>query len=405
MGALHGLPWAFKDLEPALGFPCTLGSRIFRSHRPAADSILVERLRRAGVVPIGKTNTSEFGMGSNTYNDVYGTTRNPYDAARCAGGSSGGAAAGVASGMLPGADGSDLAGSLRNPANFNNVVGFRPTVGLVPTAPDQLPLLGFAVKGPIARSVADAAYLLAAMAGPDERDAGCAPSDPAQFLGALKREFRGVRVAWCPDLGGLPLEKCVRAVLDAQRRVFESLGCIVEDAHPDLAAADEVFLTLRAFRTWTTLGPLLDANRALIKPEAVREIEDGARLTAAQISAAMARHAEILESMRRFQQTHPFVLCAVNQVAPFDAGLHWPGEIEGVPMTHYIAWMKSAYWVTATFRPAISIPAGFTADGLPVGLQIVGRHRDDLGVLQLASAFEHATGTGRRRPHLDRHPG
>jgi amidase len=400
LGALHGLPWAFKDLEPAIGFPWTRGSPIFRNDRPTADSVLVERLRQAGVLPIGKTNTSEFGMGSNTYNGVYGTTRNPYDPTQCAGGSSGGAAAGVACGMLPGADGSDLAGSLRNPGNFNNVVGFRPTVGLVPTAPNTLPFLGFAVKGPIARSVPDVAYLLAAMAGPNVKDPGCTPSDPAMFLGALECSFRGVRAAWCPDLGGLPLDRRVRGILEAQRRTFEALGCIVEDAHPDLAAADEVFLTMRAFRTWTNLGPLLAAHRAEFKPEAIQEIEDGARLSASQISSAMVRHGQILESMRRFQDTYPFMLCAVNQVPPFDANLHWPGAIDRVPMPHYIAWMKSAYWITATFRPAISVPAGFTSEGLPVGVQIVGRYRDDLGVLQLANAFENATGIGRRRPNL-----
>ena len=397
-GPLHGLPWAFKDLEPAVGFPWTRGSPIFRDDRPAADSVLVQRLRQAGVVAIGKTNTPEFGMGSHTYNGVYGTTRNPYDLTKSAGGSSGGAGAAVACGMLPGADGSDLGGSLRNPANFNNVVGFRPTVGLVPTAPSPLPLLGFAVKGPIARSVADAAYLLAAMAGADPRDPGCAASDPAVFLASLERNFHGVRVAWCPDLGGLPLDARVRSVLESQRRIFEALGCIVEDAHPDLASADEVFLTLRAFATWTHLEPLLAAHRAELKPEAIQEIEAGARLSASQLSAAMVRHGEILESMRRFQDTYPFMVSAVNQVPPFDASLHWPTRIEGVPMPHYIAWMKSAYWVTTTFRPAISVPAGFTSDGLPVGVQIVGRWRDDFGVLQLAGAFENATGIGKRRP-------
>jgi len=398
LGALHGLPWAFKDLEAAIGFPWTRGSPIFRNERPTADSVLVERLRQAGVVPIGKTNTPEFGMGSHTYNSVYGTTVNPYDVTKSAGGSSGGAAAAVASGMLPGADGSDFAGSLRNPGNFNNVVGFRPTVGLVPTAPSTLPLFGFAVKGPIARSVPDVAYLLAAMAGPDPRDPGCAPSDPTIFAGPLERSFKGVRVAWCPDLGGLPLDRRVRGVLESQRHTFETLGCIVEAAHPDLAAADEVFLTMRAFRTWTNLGPLLAAHRADLKPEAIQEIEAGARLSASQVSTAMVRHGQILEAMRRFQDTYPFTLSAVNQVPPFDASLHWPAEVEGMAMQHYIAWMKSAYWITTTFRPAISVPAGFTSEGLPVGVQIVGRYRDDLNVLQLASAFENATGVGKRRP-------
>ena len=398
LGALHGLPWAFKDLEPAVGFPWTRGSALFRADLPTADSVLVERLRKAGVVPIGKTNTPEFGMGSQTYNGVYGTTVNPYDLTKTAGGSSGGAAASVAAGMLAGADGSDLGGSLRNPGNFNNVVGFRPSVGLVPTAPDALPLLGFAVKGPIARSVSDAAYLLAAMAGPDPRDPGCAPSDPGTFAGSLERSFKGVRAAWCPDLGGLPLDGRVRAVLESRRQAFESLGCVVEEAHPDLASADEVFLTMRAFRAWTQLAPLLAAHRADLKPEAVGEIERGARLTASELSRAMVRHGQLLESMRAFQETYPFILCAVSQVPPFDASVHWPAEISGTPMEHYIAWMKSAYWITATFRPAISVPAGFTAEGLPVGMQIVGRHRDDLGVLQLAQAFEQLTAVGTRRP-------
>jgi amidase len=397
-GALHGLPWAFKDLEPAIGFPWTRGSPIFRNDKPSADSVLVERLRRAGVLAIGKTNTPEFGMGSHTYNRVYGTTLNPYDLTKSAGGSSGGAGAGVASGMLPAADGSDLGGSLRNPGNFNNVVGFRPTVGLVPTTPNTLPLLGFAVKGPIARSVPDVAYLMAAMAGADPRDPGCVLSDPSVFSGALERSFKGVRIAWCPDLGGLPLDHRVRRVLESQRRTFEALGCVIEDAHPDLDGADEVFLTLRAFRTWTNLAPLLAAHRADFKPEAIQEIEEGGRLSASQVSAAMVRHGQILDAMRRFQDTYPFMVSAVNQVPPFDATLDWPKEIEGIQMPHYIAWMKSAYWITATFRPAISVPAGFTADGLPVGVQIVGRYRDDLGVLQMASAFETATGIGKRRP-------
>jgi amidase len=398
LGPLHGLPWAFKDLESAVGFPWTRGSPIFRNTVPPADSVLVERLRSAGVLPIGKTNTPEFGMGSQTYNSVYGTTLNPYDLTKTAGGSSGGAAASVAAGMLPGADGSDLGGSLRNPGNFNNVIGFRPSVGLVPTAPSLLPLFGFSVKGPIARSVSDVGYLLAAMAGTDARDPGCVPSDPTQFAGPLERSFRGVRVAWCPDLGGLPLDRRVRVVLESQRHTLVELGCVLEAAHPDLSSADEVFLTMRAFRSWTLLGPLLASHRLELKPEAIREIEDGARLTTAQVSAAMVHHGQLLENMRIFQETYPFMVTAVNQVPPFDASVHWPREIEGVAMKHYIAWMQSAYWITATFRPAISVPAGFTPEGLPVGAQIVGRYRDDLSVLQFARAFEEATGVGRRRP-------
>src|SRR5581483_9916226 len=316
------------------------------------------------------------------------------------GGSSGGAGAALAAGMLPIADGSDLGGSLRNPANFNNIVALRPTVGLVPLAPTPLPFVGFATKGPMARSVSDAAFLLSVMAGADPRDPGCSPSDPAVFAGPLERDFKGVRVAWCPDLGGLPLDSRVRAVLETHRATFESLGCIVEEAGPDLRAADKVFLDIRLWMTAHRRGPLLASHRDQMKPEAVWEIEAGARLSGADIAAAMALHGEILEQVRRFQEKYEFLLCAVNQVPPFDAQIDWPKEIAGVGMEHYVAWMKSAYWISVTFCPALSVPAGFTPEGLPVGLQIVGRRRDDLGVLQIAHAFEQATGFGRRRPAL-----
>lgn len=400
VGPLHGLPIAFKDLQSAVGFPYTRGSTLYKDQMPTEDSVLVERLRLAGAIPIGKTNTPELGMGSHTYNKVYGTTLNPFDRSKSAGGSSGGAGAALATGMLPIADGSDLGGSLRNPGNFNNVVGFRPTVGLVPSAPNPLPLLGFAVNGPLARSVSDIAFLMSAMAGPDPRDPGCVPSDPAIFRRALDRDFRGTRVAWCPDLGGLPLDPAVRAVLDAQRETFETLGCRVEDACPDLGDADFIFLTIRAFRTAAAHGPLLAASRDQLKPEAVGEIEAGLALTSADLARAMLRHAELMDRMRRFEQTYEFLLCAVNQLPPFDAALDWPKRVDGVAMDHYVAWMKSAYWISATFRPAISVPAGFTPEGLPVGIQIVGRYRNDFALLQFAHAFEQATRIGDRRPSV-----
>jgi amidase len=385
-GPLHGLPFAFKDMEAAVGFPWTRGSPIFRNAMPAEDSFIVERLRKAGVIPIAKTNVPEFAMGSHTYNTVYGTTLNPYDPTRSAGGSSGGAGAALASGMLPLADGSDLGGSLRNPANFNNIVALRPTVGLVPAGPALMPLLGFNVKGPMARSTGDAAFLLSVMADPDARDPLTYPCDPSLFARPLARDFKGVRVAWCPDLGGLPLDRRVRDVLDAQ------------DAHPDFAGADEVFMTLRSWNSWTTLGPLLEAHRHEMKPEAIWQLELGSRVKADQIARAMIAHGEIMQRMRRFQERYEFLLCAVNQVPPFDATLHWPREIDGVAMENYVGWMKTCWYITVTFCPALSVPAGFTPDGLPVGVQIVGRRRDDFGVLQLGHAFEEATGFGRRRP-------
>jgi amidase len=400
VGPLHGIPIAFKDLEPAVGFPWTRGSPIYKDDMPTEDSVLVERLRKAGALPIGKTNVPEFGMGSHTYNKVYGTTVNPYDLTKSAGGSSGGAGAALAAGLLPLADGSDLGGSLRNPANFNNIVALRPTVGLVPTAPTAMPFLGFLVKGPMTRSVSDTAFLLSVMAGSDSRDPGCYPSDPLLFAKPLDRSFKGVRVAWCPDLGGLPLDRRVRAVLEAQRTSFEALGCIVEEAWPDVSGADKVFLVVRMWRSWNLLRPLLQEHREQMKPEAVWEVESGSRLSGADIARAMVQHGELMERMRRFQEKYEFLLCAVNQVPPFDATIEWPKEIEGVKMENYVAWMRSAYWISVTFCPAISVPAGFTADGLPVGIQIVGRYRDDLGVLQIAQAFEQVTGVGRERPAI-----
>jgi amidase len=397
-GRLHGVPWAFKDLEPAIGFPWSRGSTIFRHEMPTFDSVLVERLRRAGVVPIGKTNTPEFGMGAQSYNCVYGTTRNPYDLTKTAGGSSGGGAAAVASGMLTAADGSDLGGSLRNPASFNNIVGLRPSVGLVPLAPTVLPFYGLLVKGPMARSVSDVAYLLDVMVGPDPRDPATLRSSQDRFTGSLYRDFRGTRIAWCPDLGGLPLDRRVRDVITSQRHVFESIGCITEETAPDLSAAEEAFLTLRAFRSWIMMGPLLKEHRGKMKPEAVEEIEAGSKLSSAQIASALLRQGEIVESMRTFYENYEFIVCAATQAPAFDAACHWPAEVDGQTMEHYVAWMRSLYWITATSHPAAVVPAGFTLDGLPVGIQIVGGYRDDWGTLELAHAFEQATQFGQRRP-------
>jgi len=385
IGPLHGLPWAFKDLEDAVGFPNTSGSPIFKDRMPAADSPLVARLRTAGVVPIGKTNVPEFGMGSHTYNRVYGTTVNPYDVTMTAGGSSGGAGAALAAGMLPLADGSDLGGSLRNPANFNSVVALRPTSGLAPVLSDGTSL-GLNVKGPMARSVDDVAFLLGVMTGQD--------------VPPLRRSLKGIRVAWCPDLGGLPLEPPVRDVLDASRNVFEHLGCIVAGACPDLTDADEVFLTMRRRRAFENLGSLLWSHRGQMKQEAIEEIERGGLVAGSDVTRATGQHGRLLARVDAFFGVHDFLICAVNQVSPFDALLDWPHEIAGVPMEHYAAWMKSAYWISTTLCPAASVPAGFTPGRLPVGIQIVGRRGDDAGVLQMAYAFEQATGQGaeRKRP-------
>jgi amidase len=400
LGPLHGLPIAFKDNQPVTGFPWTRGSRIFARDIPPGESVFVSRMRAAGVVPIGKTNIPEFAMGSHTYNTLFGPTLNPYDLTRSAGGSSGGAAVAVATGMLPVADGNDLGGSLRNPANFNNLVALRPTVGLVPTAPDPFPGMGFNVNGPLARSVADVAFLMSVMAGPDRRDPDCFASDPSVFAEPLDRDVAGTRVAWCLDLGGLPVDRRVRDVIEQQRRTFESLGCHVDDSCPDLNGADEIFLTIRGWRAAGVLGPLLAEHRHLMKPEAIAEIERGLAISRDQVDAALIRHRSFVEAFRGFQERYPFIVCVVNQVPPFDVAIDWPKSIDGVAMNSYTDWMKSAYWISTTLCPAVSVPAGFTDDGLPVGLQIVGRYKDDVGVLQLAYAFEQATRFGERRPAI-----
>jgi amidase len=397
-GPLHGLPIAYKDNQPVKGFPWTRGSRIFARDVPVGESVFVSRVRAAGALAIGKTNIPEFAMGSHTYNALFGRTLNAYDPTKSAGGSSGGAAVALATGMLPIADGNDLGGSLRNPANFNNLVALRPTVGLVPTAPDPFPGIGFNVNGPLARSVSDVAFLMRVMAGPDPRDPHCLVSDPSVFTRPLERDFQGTRVAWCLDLGALPVDPRVRKVIEHQRRTFEKLGCIVEEGCPDLSAADEVFLTIRAWRAAGVLGPLLAEHRELMKPEAVAEIERGLTINRDEVERALSRHRDLVDGFRRFQESFPFTVCVVNQVPPFDVDLDWPKTIDGVAMRSYTDWMKSAYWISTTLCPAISVPAGFTDDGLPVGLQIVGRYKDDVGVLQLAYAFEQATRFGERRP-------
>jgi len=385
IGPLHGLPIAIKDLEPAAGFRWTRGSLAFANDVATEDSGIVQRMKQAGAIPIGKTNVPEFGMGSQTYNKVYGVTKNPWDLTKTPGGSSGGAAAAIAAGLLPLADGSDFGGSLRNPANFTNIVGMRPSFGLVPDDPNPLPGVGFGVKGPMARSVDDVALLLSVLA-----DVPLVPS--------ASKDQRTSRVAWSPDLGGLPLDPRVRSAINAQCSTFVDLGYVVEDAHPDFSGVDEFFMTIRMARSWRTLGPLLADHRDAIKAEAVWEIEGGSGITTEQLDAALAQHQEFLGRMRRFHERYDVLVCAVNQVPPFDATTGWPREIDGVAMDTYISWMKSAYWISATYGPAISVPAGFTPDGLPVGIQIAGARGNDLGVLRVASAFEQATGIGRQRP-------
>ena len=398
VGPLHGLPVAHKDLVFTRGIRTTFGSRAFKDFVPDEDSIIVERLKGAGAITIGKTNTPEFGAGSQTYNEVFGETLNPYDLSKTCGGSSGGAAVALACGMLPVADGSDMGGSLRNPASFCNVVGFRPSPGRVPVWPDLAAWFPLSVEGPMARTVGDAALMLSAIAGPDPRSPISIAEPGDLFARSLERDFQGVRIAWSRSLGGLPVDPQVTAVIEDKLPVFETLGCRVEEDEPDLTDADEIFRVWRAWYFELAFGELLKTNRHLLKDTVVWNIEEGMRLTGPQIARAERKRTELYHRVRRFMETYEFLVLPVSQVPPFDVTERYVKEINGTKMETYIDWMRSCYHITVTGLPAISVPCGFTPGGLPIGIQIVGRHHHDFGVLQVAQAFEKATETWRERP-------
>ena len=401
VGCLHGLPIAHKDLVQTRDIRTTFGSTVFADHVPDADALIVQRLRAAGAITIGKTNTPEFGAGSQTFNEVFGVTRNPYDVSRTCGGSSGGAAVAVASGMVPIADGTDMGGSLRNPASFCNVVGLRPAPGRVAVWPRQSGWVqSLSLSGPMARTVADVALLMQAMSGSDPRDPLAFDTPPDLFARSLERDFADTTIAWSRDLGGLPVDPRVTDVIEGQRPVFEDLGCTVLDATPDLRDADQIFRTWRAWHFELAYGAIADTHREALKDTVVWNIEEGRRLTGPQLGDAARRHTDLLERVRAFMDQYAYLVLPVSQVPPFDITQPYVTEIDGRPLETYIEWMRSCYYISVTGLPAISVPCGFTPEGWPVGVQIVGRHRDELGLLQLAHAFEQATGLGRHRPDL-----
>lgn len=399
-GPLHGLPIAHKDLVATKGIRTTQGSPFFRDFVPDADAPIITLIRKAGALTVGKTNTPEFGAGSHTFNTVFGATKNPYDLTRTCGGSSGGAAVSLACGMLPIADGSDTGGSLRNPAAFCNVVGFRPSPGRVSAGRNTWSPLS--TSGPMARSVADVALFLSVLAAPDARSPVALTDDPARFAGRLDRSFKGARVAWYKGLGGIPFEAEVRRVTDEARPVLESLGCVVEEAEPDFAGVDEAFPTLRHLSYYTDYSAMAKQRPEWIKDTIHWEIAEAERQTAVDVARATARQHQLYAQVEAFFTRYDYFVLPVTQVEPFDVTIAYPTSVAGVPMTTYIDWMRSCWYVTLMANPAISVPAGFTASQRPVGLQIVGRHRDDWSVLQLAHAFEGATKHGLRRPTVAR---
>ncbi len=395
LGVLHGLPVAHKDLVDTAGIRTTRGSLFYKDNVPTRDAPIVTRIKAAGAITCGKTNTPELGAGSQTFNQVFGATRNPYDLTKTCGGSSGGAAVSLACGMLPIADGSDTGGSLRNPAAFCNVVGFRPSPGRVPTEGGWNPL---SVSGPMARSVADVALFLSAIAVPDARSPLTLSEDPARFRAGLDRTFKGVRVAWWKGLGGIPFEPEIRAVVDGNRRVFADLGCVIEEAEPDFTGVDQAFPALRFAANHPRNSALLRERPEWVKDTLKYEAAEAERMSGADLGRATARQSLMFEQSRQFFERYDYFVLPVTQVSPFDVNTAYPTQVAGTPMPTYLDWMRSCWYVTFMTNPAISVPAGFTAAGLPVGIQIVGRHRDDWSVLQLAHAFEGATHHGRRRP-------
>jgi amidase len=398
IGPLHGVPIVHKDLVMTKGIRTTSGSTIFSDQVPQSDALIVRRERAAGAITLGKSNTPEFGAGSQTFNEVFGATANPYDPTKTCGGSSGGAAVALATGMTALADGSDMGGSLRNPASFCNVVGLRPSPGRVPSWPREAAWSFLSTEGPMGRTVGDVALLLSVLAGPDPRSPIALERPGSDFAPPLRGEVSGLRVAWAPDLGGLPVDPAVRDALEGVPDVFSDLGCTVEEAAPNLDGAREIFQVRRAWSFEVGLGPIYERHAEEMKDTVRWNIEEARRLTLADHARVEALHSHLYQRVRAFFDRFDVLVCPVTQVPPFDLDLAYPDVVDGVAMETYIDWMRSCTDVTVMNCPAASVPAGFTPDGLPVGVQIVGPPRDDRLVLEVAFAFEQATRVGDRRP-------
>lgn len=401
LGLLHGLPIAHKDLFETAGIRTTSGSTVYEDYVPESDDLIIARLKAAGCVTLGKTNVPEFGAGSHTFNPVFGATRNPYDTARTCGGSSGGAAVSLAAGMIPIADGSDMGGSLRNPASFCNVVGFRPSPGRVPRYPKSNAWSTLAVDGPMGRTVQDVALMLSAIAGYDPRSPIAIQQPGSMFLQSLDRDFKEVRIAWSPDLGEFPVDPAVVSTIQSQLQVFGDLGCHVEGASPDFRDAYDIFQTLRAWNFELSFAePFAEFGEERFKDTIRWNVAQGERLSAADISRTQVKRSDLYHRVREFMDTYEFLVLPTVQVPPFLIELEYPRAINGVPMRTYIDWMMSCAYITVTGLPAVSVPCGFTDEGLPVGLQIVGRPSADFSVLQLAYAFQEATRFHLQRPAI-----
>ena len=389
-GALGGLPMAHKDLVATKGIRTTYGSPLFADHVPAEDALIVQRMKAAGAVTVGKTNTPEFGAGSQTFNRVFGPTRNPYDTSRTCGGSSGGAAVALAARMLPLADGSDTGGSLRNPAAFCNVVGFRPSPGRVPDG-GRDPWADLSTAGPMARTVDDVALLFSVLAGPDPRLPNCLPEPGVSFRGVEPLDLPGLRIAVSEDFGALPVAAPVRSALAKLRQTLADAGATVLDAAPDLTDARRIFHILRATGFRRRFGAMSAAEQAELKDTIIWNLEAGQQLSVADYDWTQSARAALVARVGRFFEDVDLLIGPATQVLPFDVSVDWVRQVEGRKMATYIEWMESCSWITVTTCPALSLPAGFH-DGLPIGAQLIAPLRADAFLLRAAKAIEAITG-------------
>ena len=401
-GWLAGLPIAVKDYNDVGGQLTTNGSPIYAGNVAAADDVTVATMRARGAIPLAKSNVPEF-AGSNTFNPVWGATKNPWNLEMTAGGSSGGAAAALASRMVPLADGSDYGGSLRNPAGWNNVFGFRTSFGVVPAAGPEVWLAGMGVQGPMACSVEDLALLLSVQAGYDPRSPLSLPGDGTKYRQNLDAPVKGRRIGWLGDFGGdVPHEPEVLEVCRTALKSFEALGCTVEEAKIE-APVEPAWQTIIKLRAWQQSGQIIanyrnPAERALLKPEAVWEVETALPLSAFDITAASEARTTWSMAVKKLFDRFDYLVLPSSQIFPFPVDDRWPKTVAGHQMRTYHEWMKSALLITLSGNPALVAPAGFGAAGLPIGLQIVGPNHGEVACLQLAKAYEVATGWTNKRP-------
>lgn len=397
-GWLGGLPVSIKDLTPVSGVRTTFGSPIYADNVPAHSDLLVEILEANGAIVIGKSNTPEFGAGASTFNEVFGRTHNPWNVTKSCAGSSGGAAVSVAAGQVWLAHGSDLGGSLRTPASFCGVVGLRPSPGRVPRGPIPLPFSSLLVNGPMARTVADVALMLDAFAADHPRDPLALPPPVTPFAETTRAAKPPKRVAYSPNLGLFPVEREVASICAKAARRFEAMGATVEEAAPDLSDAIDIFQVLRAAKFAAERTQLLRDHRDRLKPEVIWNIEKGLRLDGEAIGKAEVARAALYDRVCRFFERYDLLVCPTSIVPPFEVERRYVEEVEGVKFDNYVAWIGITFALTLTACPVLSVPAGFTASGLPVGIQIMAPPRCDAAALAAGALFEQASGLAAQLP-------